>query len=180
VWRHNQTGEEIEEYRRVFSDKRQFEHELGLFQFRSDSDTLVASRFFREESQRDMCSTYYKGSVYLERIPVRLSQIKEIPFPDVLHLYHQAFRAFAKLYDKVGYFEPTEGLIGVNQQGRVKIWLNEHLAKSYPETVFGEVERSEANMVRNVINIIHANTDASTLPENILDTMRRNNVNSFR
>lgn len=93
---------------------------------------LVASRFFREETQRDMCSTFYKGSVYLERIPVRLAQINEIPFPDVLHLYHQAFRGFSKLFDKVGYFDPTEGMIGINQQGRVKIWLNDNLSKGLP------------------------------------------------
>jgi hypothetical protein len=127
-----------------------------------------------------MCSTFYKGSIYLERIPVRLSQINEIPFPDVLHLYHQAFRGFAKLFDKVGYFEPTESLIGVNQQGIVKIWLNENLAKSYPETLFGDDDRSEGNMVIRVVNIIHANTDGPTQPENILDTMRRNSVSTFR
>jgi hypothetical protein len=78
-----------------------------MFEYRLDSDILVASKFFREESQRDMCSTFYKGNVYLEHIPVRLNQINEIPYPDVLHVYHQAFRGFAKLFDKVGYFEPT-------------------------------------------------------------------------
>jgi hypothetical protein len=35
-------------------------------------------------------------------------------------------------------------------------------------------------MVRNVVNTIQANTDVSTLPENILDTMRRNSVNTFK
>jgi hypothetical protein len=127
-----------------------------------------------------MCSTFYKGNIYLERIPLRLQQLNEIPYPDVLHLYHQAFRGFAKLFDKVGYFEPIDSLICINQQRRVKIWLNENLASSIPETVFGDVERTEANMVRNVINTIQASTAISTLPENILNTMRSNAVSTFR
>ena len=35
-------------------------------------------------------------------------------------------------------------------------------------------------MVRTIVNHIHKNTDHSSLPENILDTMRKNNVGTFR
>lgn len=45
---------------------------------------------------------------------------------------------------------------------------------------FGEGDRSEASMVRNVVNLIQLNTDLSTLPENIVDAMRSNSVSTFR
>lgn len=35
-------------------------------------------------------------------------------------------------------------------------------------------------MVRTVVNLIHANTDDSSLPASILDTMRQNDVKTFR
>lgn len=60
------------------------------------------------------------------------------------------------------------------------MWLSENFAKSHPDTVYGDGDHSEANMVRSVVNLIHTNTDERTLPENILDTMRRQNVVTFR
>jgi hypothetical protein len=52
-----------------------------------------------------MCSTFYKGSLLLEAIPFTLAKIKDIGFPDILHLYFQSIRGFGELFDRVGYFE---------------------------------------------------------------------------
>lgn len=132
LWRNPSTGEELEEYRRVFPDKKTYDYEKQVFEFRHGSNTLVASKFFQEQSQKDLCSTFYKGNIFIEHIPLRLNKVNDIPYPDVLHIYHQSFRGFAELYEKVGFFEPTESLICINQQARVKIWLNEDLSKSVP------------------------------------------------
>jgi len=68
-----------------------------------------------------MCSKSYAGNnvftsgeVYTERIPVRLSNITHIPFPDVLHVYNQAFNGYERLMRKVGPFKVDEECIGVN------------------------------------------------------------------
>lgn len=79
-----------------------------------------------------MCSTFYKANLFLEHINHRLSEIDHIPYPDVLHMYHQAFRGFAELYDRVGYFEVEDDLICMNQHGKVKVWLNRDLSKATP------------------------------------------------
>jgi hypothetical protein len=80
----------------------------------------------------------------------------------------------------VGYFQVDENMICMNKQGIVKVWLNPDLSRGVPLHKVPECMPSESNMVRQVINVIHANTDHLTLPENILDTMRKSNVSTFR
>lgn len=53
-----------------------------------------------------------------------MAEVGRVPFPDVLHLYHAAVRGFALLFQKVGYFEVNEQMLGVNADGKVKVWLN--------------------------------------------------------
>jgi hypothetical protein len=36
----------------------------------------------------------HKGHLFIERIPHRLSEVKDIPYPDVLHIYKQAIKGF--------------------------------------------------------------------------------------
>jgi hypothetical protein len=52
VWQNPSTGEELEEYRFVINDVKEFQHEKEIFEFRYDSSTLVSSRYFREDTQR--------------------------------------------------------------------------------------------------------------------------------
>jgi hypothetical protein len=92
----------------------------------------VSSVYLKEEAQYDMCSTFYKANLFLEHINHRLSDIDHIPYPDVLHMYHQAFRGFAELYDRVGYFEVEENLICMNQQGKVRFGSIKTCLRAYP------------------------------------------------
>lgn len=47
VWRNPETGEEVDEYRRVFSDRRDYDFERATFEFRHSSSTLVASVYMK-------------------------------------------------------------------------------------------------------------------------------------
>jgi hypothetical protein len=98
----------------------------------------------------------------------------------VLHLYHQAFRGFAELYDKMGYFNIEENMICLNQQGRVKVWANGELEKSYPvERVMGG-NGTEKEMVRRIIQLVDQNTDGLTLPENVGGLLLQADPETFR
>lgn len=44
------------------------------------------------------------GYVYIERIPLRLSNITDIPFPDILHAYFNALEGFQILAKQFGFF----------------------------------------------------------------------------
>lgn len=69
----------------------------------------------------------------MERISKRLSDLNEIPYPDVLHLYSQAFRGFELMLRQVGPFNVTEDMIGVNKSGVVKVWISSDFASSLPD-----------------------------------------------
>lgn len=101
--------------------------EKSAFNFRLNSDCLVASKYFVENNERNMCSISFKGKVFFESIPCRLSKIDQIPYPDVLHVYYQCFTGFKELFEFAGYFDVTEDLICINKQGVVKVWLNPSL-----------------------------------------------------
>lgn len=48
------------------------------------------------------------GKIYTERIPAKLSKLADIPFPDFLHIYSQAFNGYEKLSREVGLFKVEE------------------------------------------------------------------------
>ena len=51
-----------------------------------------------------MCSKSYAGNIYTEHIPIRLSNIVQLPFPDVLHFYNQSFNGLGRLSKQLGHF----------------------------------------------------------------------------
>ena len=64
----------------------------------NENESLLIARYLIEDNESDLCSTYYKGELFLESTPYRLSEIDEIPYPDILHLYSQCFKGFGHLY----------------------------------------------------------------------------------
>ena len=57
-------------------------------------------------------------------MPLRLSNIQDIPYPDIIHLYDHCIHGFEQLSSVVGYFSVDEDQIGINEKGQVKVWLN--------------------------------------------------------
>lgn len=63
-------------------------------------------------------------NILVERIPIRFSNVKDIPFPDILHVYEATINGFSELQKYAGNFHIDEDQIGVNDNGNVKVWLN--------------------------------------------------------
>jgi hypothetical protein len=38
-------------------------------------------------------------------------------------------------------------MVCINQQGKVKIWINDNLSKKYPESIYTQTDGSEEDMV---------------------------------
>jgi hypothetical protein len=55
-----------------------------------------------------MCSSFYSGNIYIENIVLKLSQIDQIPFSDILHLYQQSLVGFQILFETYGPFSVSE------------------------------------------------------------------------
>ena len=87
-----------------------------------------------------------------------MKKVKEIPYPDIIHLYSQAFQGFSQLYKQVGGFNVTEEMIGINNEVVGKVWLNSDFGTSLPDT-FETVTIREIDMLYKLVDMIELNTD---------------------
>jgi hypothetical protein len=79
--RNKLTSEELEEYLGEFEGAEEFDRYLDFFSWREREDSIVNSKFLNYELNREMCSANYRARIYLEHIPVRMSDIRDIPVP---------------------------------------------------------------------------------------------------
>jgi hypothetical protein len=71
--------------------------------------------------------------MFAERMHLRLSQINDVPYPDVLHLYSNILHGYHELFRKIGYFPINETMIGISREGKVKVWLHSDLSHDRPD-----------------------------------------------
>lgn len=71
-------------------------------------------------------------------------------------------------------------MICINQEGRVKVWVNGELDKSYPDGALLGLQGTERDMVRKIVQLIDQNTDNRTLPENIGAMLQQADPPTFR
>lgn len=95
----------------------------------------------------------------MERIPIRFSLVRDIPYPDILHVYDACLRGFGELTTVAGYyFVVDEDHIGINESGRVKVWLS-NLYYSFRSS---GTKVSQQVMVRGLLELLAKITDNST------------------
>ena len=97
----------------------------------------------------------------------RLSEIKDIPYPDNLYLLMQSLEGYSRIFKHSHYFQVEEAQVCIDYQGKVKIWVNCDLSINYPnnEGVARREGEGEYQMVDGVIDIICENTDRETEPQ---------------
>jgi hypothetical protein len=120
---------------------------------------LVSAYYFQSYPNDNFCSAVGRHSIFLERIPIRLEDVEHVPYPDYLHLFDAALKGYAQLARCVGFFPVEEAMIGINEHGVVKSWLNEDFANSRPFR-----KATEAQMVSSLVEAIDRNIDHDQLP----------------
>ena len=124
----------------------------------------MASKYLLVDHRKDMCSSVVRGNIFLERIPIRLSDINEIPYPDILHFYSQCFKGFGLLYSLFGCFDVTEELVGCNCEGRVKVWINSDFEAIYPDINYLNRDETERTMLDKVMGLLDVNSNQAMQP----------------
>lgn len=92
---------------------------------------LVSTVFLNDSQIAGVHGSHHIVSMFAEKIPARLTGVR-VPYPDVLHLYRAALLGFERLYQKVGGFQVNEEMVGVNQDGKVKVWMNPEWSNDRP------------------------------------------------
>lgn len=83
---------------------------------------------------------------------MRLSDVEDIPYPDIFHLYRQCLNGYIQLTDNVSFFSIDEEQIGINDEGVVKVWLSNQYQH---DRVLG-TRIGESQMVRELLNILES------------------------
>ena len=81
-----------------------------------------------------MCNTNYYSKVYIEYVPLKMSGIRSISFADYLYILAAALYGFDLLFERYGFFEIDEDLIGITYEGLIKVWINSNYSKIWPMT----------------------------------------------
>ena len=157
VLKNKLSGNEIQEYPLKLEGRQELEEGWDWYEWRLSQDHVVRTLHMVEENPGELCSTTYYVRLYTERIPMRLVEIQDIPFPDNMYVMMAALDGFSKMAARVGAFEVHENMVGINKQGEVKIWLNDDLSKNFPE--MGWDERYRVEMAEKVIKMVDENTD---------------------
>lgn len=107
------TQELIEEYELNFiteEDYNSYVSELGYRQkvpifsnYESQDDCsgnsfIYPIRYFLNKSKHEMCTTIHTGYLYADKVEVRLKEINDIPFQDLLYMYKATLNGFKILY----------------------------------------------------------------------------------
>lgn len=95
---------------------------------------------------------------------MRLSNLEDIPFPDVLHLLNACLRGFEELAGTVGYFRVDEEQIGISESGNVKVWLNTAFESMQ---VVGNHPVPEHEMLQDILGLVFQAEDPDSYPPNI-------------
>lgn len=102
--------------------------------------------------------------------------MNEIPFPDVLHVYSQAFKGYQELVGVTGWFIVEEEMIGINEGDVVKVWMNGNFARSFGD---GMRLKTEGEMVMTVVQAIQRNTQESVVAGSLKEHFKQGNPQTF-
>lgn len=89
------------------SSEKEFKKASKLYKLRKNSKNIVAT-LFQDYQSENCCASSYSGNVYTEWIPITLNNIVHVPFPDILHVYKQAFDGADTLSNAKGCFTVNE------------------------------------------------------------------------
>jgi hypothetical protein len=130
----------------------EYDHIKEIAFIRKNHPRWVSALYFedKESEEKEFCASKYEAFLYLEKIPIRLCDLKNIPFPDALHLYDQTLGGFYELARNFGCFPVESDYIGINERGVVKVWAG---AKWSQATVKGGVITQE-DMVRGLVECL--------------------------
>jgi len=78
-----------------------------------------------------MCHKQSQLYVITERIHL-LSEIGSFSKPEAFIILRDVASGLRVLFRKFGHFNPRPNIIGINSEGRAKVWTNENFAQTEP------------------------------------------------
>jgi hypothetical protein len=135
------------------------------------------------------CFSYERTiKVLTEHIPFRLPDFSELKLNDCMYIINRALRYFKILYDRLGYFEITEGMFCFNYKGELRVWINDNLSANHPKVRHEFIQRaitsndlshiseSENQMIHRIFECVERYSDGGRLPANFTEPLKVTNL----
>ena len=158
----------LDEYTVHHNDEEDFNVYVDSFLYRLKNKNFVQTRYINENHTSGFCSQTYSSEVYTEHAIGRLSDYKDIPYPENIYVANVVLEGFHDLFEMVGYFEPTENQICVNDRYEMKVWLNSDFSRDYPCVYNRKEDGTEELMVDEIMELVLENTDEESEPTQTL------------
>ena len=100
---------------------------------RTQNDNLVQVYQIERQSPAYICQGDDYLRVRTERIPKRLSDLSNISPEDALYIIQEALIGYRTIYTFQGPILINDDMIGFNEYGQVRVWLNNNFAKNTPD-----------------------------------------------
>ena len=102
--RNLKTGAKVDEYEFVWPNEEEYSYYMKSFNWRFGQSNVVQSYGIVERRREGFCSNNYSANVYIEHILTRLSEIRDIPYPDNLYVLMEALEGYAKVFEHSKFF----------------------------------------------------------------------------
>jgi hypothetical protein len=135
--RNTRTGALVDEYQLIWDSQHEYQFYLRSFNWRNrrtNCSPIVAAVGMMPLGRGASCGERLAANVYLEHVGLRLSQIEDIPLSDSLYILLSALEGYQQLYFHAGYFRIEEEQIGIDRNGKVRVWISGDFSRNYPET----------------------------------------------
>lgn len=119
-----------------------------------------------KKAHQDFCKLF----VYIEQITVNLEQVMAVHFNHMIKILYFALKGFKILFEKFGYFDIETSMIGVNDIGQLKVWMNKKYNQYVPKSTYSYLKPTEAEikMVSSLKDVFKCKTNKFTIPHNFL------------
>lgn len=89
-----------------------------------------------------------------------------ITFPDYLYILRESLIGFQAIVERFGYVCVNDGMIGINRQGKVRVWCNSKYEKNHPEMPIASAswmgsKKYECEMVRSLFEALDRHAESN-------------------
>lgn len=175
--KHSQRGFEAEQYTIPRDTSLSEQEELQRYEFRcvQESNLVRVHQVERVNVGQQQAGGY---RVRTERIIARLSELKELGFEQGLYILREALVGYRTILQLRGPVAVTDKMIGVSQQGKVKVWVNENFAKCSPEQKDLQ-PTTEIAMVDAIYNLVGRRLKNGAFPNVFRQTYEQVHIRNF-
>lgn len=117
---------------------------------------------------------YSHLAVITERIPHRLVDAPQLSYPESLYVLDRALEGYEAAYEKAGPMRVNDRMIGFNNQGECKVWVNEDFANnhaSYPRRRLMSTRVDSKEFLEGRYPHLPVGSDESDMVQDVVDTV---------